>query len=328
TKYHLTETETSVSIKPLWTTLLDVHLFAQQIGPEKGAVHLAIAVVLNALWDKSMLFYFMSTLNQDAKQLLFCMDFRYISDVLTDEVAYGKSSFLQSWTLVPSIFLIFEFSHQFPDLKPSSSTSEWQMLKHGYLAYTTSCAWLGYSHQQLKQIHFGSRMKLAHKGREVIRKFFLFRVKVGADLQDDICRCRFVGEMIGPDKIMMLDANKQWEIKEATAWVTKPSEFKPLWIKEPTFPDDDMPFQTGHATISKALALLEIGVATREHYHSRVIFKQLLQADALSYLQIDSCRLGSVNENLSVLLMAKKFQSKALQNAATMRKSFSPHPPS
>uniref|UniRef100_A0A663EES4 Enolase C-terminal domain-containing protein n=1 Tax=Aquila chrysaetos chrysaetos TaxID=223781 RepID=A0A663EES4_AQUCH len=176
----------------------------------------------------------------DAKQLLFCMDFRYITDVLTDEEAYGKSSFLQSWTLVPSIFLIFEFSHQ-------------------------------------------------------------FRVKVGADLQDDICRCRFVGEMIGPDKIMMLDANKQWEIKEAIEWVTKPSELKPLWIKEPTFPDEDMPFQTGHATISKA--------------GDRVIFKQLLQANALSYFQIDSWRLGSVNENLSVLLMAKKFQSKALQNA-------------
>ncbi|CAJ0966858.1 unnamed protein product, partial [Ranitomeya imitator] len=41
--------------------------------------------------------------------------------------------------------------------------------------------------------------------------------------------------------------------------------------------------------------------------HNRVMFKQFLQARALQYLQIDSCRLGSVNENLSVLLMAKKF---------------------
>ncbi|KAM6410650.1 LOW QUALITY PROTEIN: mitochondrial enolase superfamily member 1 [Pluvialis apricaria] len=180
------------------------------------------------------------------------------------------------------------------------------MLKHGYLAYTRSCAWLGYSDQQLKQ----SRMKLTHMGREVIRKFFLFKVKVGADLQDNICRCRVV-EMIGPDKIMMLDANQQWEIKEAIEWVTKPAEFKPSRIKEPAFPDEDMHVQMGHATISKALALLGIGVATREHCHNRVIFKQLLQAQALSYLQIDSCRLGSVNENLSVLLMAKKFQSKS-----------------
>lgn len=64
------------------------------------------------------------------------------------------------------------------------------------------------------------------------------------------------------------------------------------------------------------------------HCHNRVIFKQVLQAKAWSYLQIDSCRLRSVNENLSVLLMAKKFQSKALQNEAAMRKSFCPHSPS
>ncbi|KAM6375914.1 LOW QUALITY PROTEIN: mitochondrial enolase superfamily member 1 [Alca torda] len=160
------------------------------------------------------------------------------------------------------------------------------MLKHGYLAYTRSCAWLVCSDQQLKQ--YAS----------------MFKIKVGADLQDDICRCRFVRKIIGPDKITMLDANQKWEIKEAIEWVTKPAEFKPLWIKEPTFPDEDMHVQRGHATISKALELLGIGVATREHV-SVLIFKQFLQAKALSYLQIGSCRLGSVNKN-SVLLMAKK----------------------
>ncbi|KAM6103466.1 LOW QUALITY PROTEIN: mitochondrial enolase superfamily member 1 [Theristicus caerulescens] len=159
-------------------------------GPEKGAVHLAIAAVPNAL---------------SAKQ---------------------EEKFL--WKLLVDI----------PDLKLSSSASEEQMWKHGYLAYTRSCAWLGYS-EQLKQMQF--------------------KVKVGADLQDDICRCRFIRETIDPDKII-------------------------------------------------ALAPLGVGVATREQCHNRVILKQLLTAKALSYLQIDSCRLGSVNENLSVLLMAKKFQ--------------------
>ncbi|KAM6210922.1 LOW QUALITY PROTEIN: mitochondrial enolase superfamily member 1 [Sarcoramphus papa] len=226
------------------------------------------------------------------------MDFRCVTDVLTDEEAY---EILQNGLL-------------------GKKEREQQMLKHGYLAYTTSCAWLGYSDQQLKQMQCGrviwrgiidvTLLAVTHIGLE--RRF---KVKVGADLQD-ICRCRFIQETIGPDKLMMLDANQQWEIKEAIEWVTKPAEFKPLWIKEPTFPDEDMHVQTEHATISKALALLGIGVATREHCHNRVIFKQLLQAKALSYLQINSCRLGSVNENLSVLLMAKKFQSKALQNAA------------
>ncbi|KAM4684545.1 LOW QUALITY PROTEIN: mitochondrial enolase superfamily member 1 [Amazona ochrocephala] len=129
-----------------------------------------------------------------------------------------------------------------------------------------------------------------------------FKVKVGANL-DDICRCRFIQEMIVLDKIMMLDANQQWEIKEAIEWVTKPADFKPQWIKEPSFPE-------GHATISKVLALLGIGVQS-EH---------LLYTKALSSLQMDSCKLGCVNENLPVLLMV---QSKAPQNTAAMRKSFS-----
>ncbi|KAM6143000.1 LOW QUALITY PROTEIN: mitochondrial enolase superfamily member 1 [Phoenicopterus ruber ruber] len=259
------------------------------IGPEKGTVHVAIAAVLNALRVKRE--------GKDAKQLPFCMDFGYTTDVLTDEEAYGSPpKILQNGLL--------------------GKKEREEQIEHGYLACTRSCAWLGYS-EQLNQ----SRMKLTHKGREVIRKFFLFKVKLGADLQDDICRCRFIQEMIGPDKIMMLDANQQWEIKEAIEWVTT-AEFKPPWIKEPTFPDEDMHVQMGHATIPKALAPLGIGVVIRERCHNRVIVKQLLQAKALSYLQIDSCRLGSVDENLSVLLMAKKFQGKALQNAAAMRRSF------
>ncbi|XP_015686394.1 mitochondrial enolase superfamily member 1-like, partial [Protobothrops mucrosquamatus] len=131
-----------------------------------------------------------------------------------------------------------------------------------------------------------------------------YKVKVGKDLQDDIRRCKLVREMIGAENILLLDANQRWEVEEAIDWVTKLAEFKPLWIEEPTSPDDIL----GHATIAKALAPLGIGVATGEQCHNRVMFKQFLQAQALSYLQVDSCRLGSVNENLSVLLMAKKFQ--------------------
>uniref|UniRef100_A0A2D4I898 Enolase C-terminal domain-containing protein n=4 Tax=Micrurus lemniscatus lemniscatus TaxID=129467 RepID=A0A2D4I898_MICLE len=110
--------------------------------------------------------------------------------------------------------------------------------------------------------------------------------------------------MIGPENILLLDANQRWDVEEAIDWVTELAEFKPLWIEEPTSPDDIL----GHATIAKALAPLGIGVATGEQCHNRVMFKQFLQAQALSYLQVDSCRLGSVNENLSVLLMAKKFK--------------------
>uniref|UniRef100_A0A5F9CFX2 Mitochondrial enolase superfamily member 1 n=1 Tax=Oryctolagus cuniculus TaxID=9986 RepID=A0A5F9CFX2_RABIT len=170
---------------------------------------------------------------------------------------------------------------------------EEQMLTHGYPAYTTSCAWLGYSDDTLKQ-----------RCAEALKDGWTrFKVKVGADLQDDMRRCRLIRDMIGPEKTLMMDANQRWDVPEAVEWMSKLAEFKPLWIEEPTSPDDIL----GHATISKALVPLGIGVATGEQCHNRVIFKQLLQANALQFLQIDSCRLGSVNENLSVILMAKKF---------------------
>lgn len=167
------------------------------------------------------------------------------------------------------------------------------MLKSGYPAYTTSCAWLGYSDKQLQKLCSDALKE----------GWTRFKVKVGADLQDDKRRCKLIRDMIGPDNQLMLDANQRWDVNEAISWVKELSVFKPLWIEEPTSPDDIL----GHGTISKALAPLGIGVATGEQCHNRVMFKQFLQACSLQYLQIDSCRLGSVNENLSVLLMAKKF---------------------
>ncbi|XP_007487702.1 mitochondrial enolase superfamily member 1 isoform X2 [Monodelphis domestica] len=246
------------------------------IGPEKGVVHLATAAILNALWDlwakqegKPL---WKLLVDMDPKQLLSCIDFRYITDALTEEEAY---EILQKGSI-------------------GKKEREKQMLEHGYPAYTTSCAWLGYSDQQLKQLC-----------SEALKEGWTrFKVKVGADLEDDIRRCRIIRDMIGPEKTLMVDANQRWDVPEAVEWMLKLAEFKPLWIEEPTSPDDIL----GHATISKALAPLGIGVATGEQCHNRVIFKQLLQAGALQFLQIDSCRLGSVNENLSVLLMAKKFQ--------------------
>ncbi|XP_048856959.1 mitochondrial enolase superfamily member 1 [Brienomyrus brachyistius] len=246
------------------------------IGPEKGVIHLATAAVLNAIWDlwakaegKPL---WKLLVDLDPKQLVSCIDFRYITDALTEEEALD-------------ILLKAQEGRQ---------EREEQMLGEGYPAYTTSCAWIGYTDPQLKQ--------LCTKALNC--KWTRFKVKVGADLQDDIRRCRLIRETIGPDNTLMIDANQRWDVGEAIDWVTRLAEFKPLWIEEPTSPDDIL----GHATISKALAPLGIGVATGEQCHNRVMFKQLLQASALQFVQIDSCRLGSVNENLAVLLMACKFQ--------------------
>uniref|UniRef100_A0A8C9WQQ4 Mitochondrial enolase superfamily member 1 n=1 Tax=Scleropages formosus TaxID=113540 RepID=A0A8C9WQQ4_SCLFO len=236
------------------------------IGPEKGVIQLATAAVLNAVWDlwarvegKPL---WKLLVDMEPRKLVSCIDFRYITDALTEEEALG-----------------------------GCFSSHEEMLRDGYPAYTTSCAWIGYSDQQLKE------------EITAVSGVWTRNVKVGADLQDDVRRCRLVRQMIGPDNTLMIDANQRWDVQEAITWVSHLAEFKPLWIEEPTSPDDIL----GHAVISKALAPLGIGVATGEQCHNRVMFKQLLQASALQFVQIDSCRLGSVNENLAVILMACKF---------------------
>ncbi|XP_075936441.1 mitochondrial enolase superfamily member 1 isoform X3 [Anarhichas minor] len=247
-----------------------------QLGPEKGVIHLAVAGVLNAVWDlwaraegKPL---WKLLVDMDPKQIVSCIDFRYITDALTEEEAVDILMKAQE----------------------GKQRREDHMLEEGYPAYTTSCAWLGYSDQLLKQLCTDALKSGWTK----------FKVKVGADLEDDIRRCRLIRQMIGPDNTLMIDANQRWDVAEAISWVSSLAEFKPLWIEEPTSPDDIL----GHAAISKALAPLGIGVASGEQCHNRVMFKQFLQASALQFVQIDSCRLGSVNENLAVLLMAHKFR--------------------
>ncbi|XP_077991300.1 mitochondrial enolase superfamily member 1-like [Glandiceps talaboti] len=245
------------------------------LGPEKGVMHLATAAIVNALWDlwgkienKPV---WKLLVDMEPEQLVSCIDFRYISDVLTKEEALEI-------------------------LKTNKSTKhqrEQELLQNGFPAYTTSCAWLGYSDDKLRGL-----CETALK-----EGWTKFKVKVGADLQDDKRRCSLIRQMIGWDKKMMTDANQRWDVNESITYMKELAEFKPWWIEEPTSPDDVL----GHATIAKALNPLGIGVATGEHAQNRVIFKQLLQAGAIQFCQIDSCRLGGVNENLAVILMAKKF---------------------
>ena len=111
-----------------------------------------------------------------------------------------------------------------------------------------------------------------------------------------------------------MDANQRWDVNIAMDRMSALKQFKPLWIEEPTSPDDIL----GHAAIAKALKESGVGVATGEHCQNRVIFKQLMQANAISYCQIDSCRVGGVNENLAIILMAAKFGSEYLSLLITL----------
>jgi L-fuconate dehydratase len=243
------------------------------IGPEKGAIHLATAAIVNAVWDLYAKVegkpVWKLLADMSPEQLVACIDFRYITDALTPDEA-----------------LAILHRHA-----PTRAEREAEMLRDGFPAYTTSAGWLGYSDDKLRRLC-----------QEAIAAGWThFKLKVGADLQDDIRRCAITREEIGPERKLMVDANQRWDVGEAIEHMRSLAPFNPWWIEEPTSPDDVL----GHATIARAVA--PIGVATGEHCQNRVIFKQLLQADAIKFCQIDSCRLGGVNEVLAVLLMAAKF---------------------
>lgn len=243
------------------------------IGPEKGAIHLAAAAVINAVWDlyakaeRKPLWKLLSDMSPE--ELVSCIDFRYITDVLTPDEA-------------------LDILHR---NEPTKGEREREMLERGFPSYTTSAGWLGYSDEKLRA--------LCRSG--ISRGWSHFKIKVGANLEDDVRRAGIVREEIGPNRRLMLDANQVWDVPEAITNMERLAEFDPWWIEEPTSPDDVL----GHARIAEAVS--PIGVATGEHCQNRVIFKQLMQAEAISFCQIDACRLGGVNEALAVLLMAARF---------------------
>jgi len=253
------------------------------IGPEKGVTHLAVAAIINALWDlwarlESKPVWKLLT-DMDPELLVSTIDFRYISDVVTPSEAV-------------------EFLRQ---AATGKETREKELLDTGYPCYTTQVGWLGYTDDYIRE-----------KCKEYIAKgFTAFKIKVGQNINSDIKRCRILREEIGWTNKLMVDANQIWDVNEAIEWMKQLAEFKPLWIEEPTSPDDIL----GHATISKALRPLGIYVATGEMCANRVMFKQFLQADALQFCQIDSCRIGGVNEILSVYFMAKKLNVKVVPHA-------------
>jgi len=202
-------------------------------------------------------------------QLVSTIDFRYITDALTPDEAIDLLARQQK----------------------SKPEREALLLTQGCPAYTTSTGWMGYSDNHVRQLC-----------REALSQGWThFKVKVGAAPEDDARRLAVVREAIGPDRKLMIDANQRWDVNEAIARVRELERFNLWWIEEPTSPDDVL----GHALIAKAVK--PIGVATGEHCPNRIVFKQLLQAQAIDFCQIDSCRLGGVNENLAVILLAAKF---------------------
>ena len=260
----------------------DLRAFARQLtddtqfrwlGPEKGVIHLATGALLNAVWDlyaraeKKPLWRLLAEM--EPCEVARAIDFRYIDDALTEQEAIEMLA-----------------------ARRSSQRERLAVLeRQGYPAYTTSAGWFGYNEDKIRRL-----------AKEALAEGWThFKLKVGGEPADDLRRGHIVREEIGWTNRLMVDANQKWGVLDAIDRTRQLAELKPWWMEEPTNPDDIL----GHARIRREVP--EVRIATGEHVHNRIMFKQYLQAGAIDVLQLDSCRVGGVNENLAILLMAAKF---------------------
>jgi L-fuconate dehydratase len=255
-----------------WRLLVDDSQL-RWLGPEKGVMHMAISAVVNALWDlkakRAGLPLWDLLAGMSPEQLVGLVDFRYIADALSPQEALDLLR----------------------RAEPGRAERRAALLESGYPAYTTTPGWLGYSDD-----------KLVRLSREAVREGFTqIKLKVGAVVEDDVRRLRLAREAVGPDVRIAVDANQRWGVADAIAWIGQLAPFDPWWVEEPTSPDDVL----GHAAIRRGVA--PVRIATGEHVQNRIVFKQMLQAGSLDVLQIDAARVGGVNENVAILLLAAKF---------------------
>ncbi|SNY25090.1 enolase C-terminal domain-like protein [Paractinoplanes atraurantiacus] len=243
------------------------------LGPEKGVIHMATGAVVNAAWDLAAkraglpVWRFLSQMSPE--ELVSQVDFRWLGDALTPQDA-------------------LELLRRAEPGRPERMA---RLIETGYPAYTTTPGWLGYSDEKLTRL-----------AREAVADGFTqIKLKVGASLEDDIRRMRAARAAVGPDVRIAVDANQRWDVAPAIEWMRALAPDEPYWIEEPTSPDDIL----GHAAVRAGVQ--PIKVATGEHVANRVIFKQLLQAGAVDIVQIDAARVGGVNENIAILLLAAKF---------------------
>jgi L-fuconate dehydratase len=243
------------------------------LGPEKGVIHLATAALVNAVWDlwakreRKPVWKLVADLAPEA--IVKLVDWRYLTDALTPDEALDR---LRARA-------------------PGRSAREAELRESGYPAYITSAGWLGYPEPKVRRL---CQEALA-------AGWTRFKTKVGIDVASDRRRCQVMREEIGEARDLMADANQVWDVAQAIAWTRELALARLRWIEEPTSPDDVL----GHAAIRRGIA--PVGIATGEHCANKVLFKQLFQAFAVDYCQLDACRLGGLNEVLAVLLLADKF---------------------
>lgn len=242
------------------------------LGPEKGVTQMAAGALVSALWDirarRENKPLWLLLSEMPAEEIVDVVDFTHIRDALNPQQALD----------------ILRAGEEGKAARIAS------LMTDGYPAYTTSPGWLGYSDA-----------KLVRLSKEAVADgFSMIKLKVGGDINDDRRRMAIAREAVGNLPIA-IDANQRWEVSEAIDWVKQLAEYDPYWIEEPTSTDDIL----GHADIRRGV--WPVRVATGEAVASRIVFKQLMQAGAIDVLQLDSTRVGGVNENIANLLLAARF---------------------
>jgi L-fuconate dehydratase len=243
------------------------------LGPHKGVVHLALSAIVNAcfdLWAKARgvpLWKLLIDLKPEA--LVDTLDLSYLEDVLTREEALALLA-----------------------REAKGRGEREKVLKDGYPGYDTSVGWFNYDDERIRE----------NARRSLAEGFGALKLKVGsADSARDLRRAAIVREVIGPDRLLMVDANQQWTLPKALTVCRELAKLDPYWIEEPTHPDD----VAAHKTIADAIA--PVKVAMGEHVPNRVLFKNYLLARAAHFIQVDCVRVAGISEFVAVSLMARKF---------------------
>lgn len=243
------------------------------LGPQKGILHMSAGALINAIWDllarmnEKPLWLLISEMTPE--ELVRCIDFTDLQDVLTESEALAILKKQES----------------------SRSIRVDALIKRGYPAYTTSIGWLGYSDDQIRS--------LTHDA--LAKGWSAFKIKVGKDTELNKRRSELIRDVIGPENKLMMDANQCWEREEAVKQIKALAPYDPWWIEEPIHPDDILGYQYVRQKVTP------VRIAMGEHCHNRVMFKQFIQSHAIDVCQIDSCRVAGVNEVISIMLMAAKY---------------------
>ena len=243
------------------------------LGPHKGVVHLALASITNAcfdLWAKSRRKpLWKLLLDLTPEEVVRLLDLSYLEEVLSEQDALE--------------LLLRQLT---------SRSSRIPILQTGYPGYDTSVGWMAYDDQKVRDL----------TARALDSGFKAFKLKVGSDDgRRDLRRAAVLRECIGESGTLMFDANQRWSLPVAIRMSRDLMVYRPLWIEEPTHPDD----VHGHAVLAREIAPVKI--AAGEHIPNRVVFKNFFQSAALHYVQADCTRLAGVSEFLTVSLLAKKF---------------------